>query len=266
MKYNILINQRVIADRFPALNLKDAALLAFLADVFTSPRMERFEREGVHYTWVKHSWICDQMPLLEMTTNDAVQKRMRVLRDNGLIITVLIDGRKVAHAPGPRWDELSGFTPDETAGHPGSNGGTTPDETAVAVYRDSTIDDSTIGDIPPTPQGGRPKAKISKTSTPDKRAHESATAYPTDWQADIPFTNALADYFRHRREKRQSATPTAANLLRTKLLAAGLETATLALQESTANGWTGVFPDRVKQTRQTQQQTGASEPDLDLGW
>lgn len=124
---------------------------------------------------------------------------------------------------------------------------------------------------PPTPTGagGDFEAKISKKSgkspKPSKaksRDHESAHHYPEAWQQDVAFTNALADYFRQRREKRQPATPTAAELLRKKLLAAGIETATIALQTSATNGWTGVFPEKT--THPTKEKPGADEPNLAL--
>ncbi len=118
MKYTILIDQRIIAERFPTLDLKDAALLSFLADAFTSPSLQRMIYAGVAFTWISHTMVQEQMPLLGLNTPDAVQKRMKRLREAGLIITRMIDERKVGHGPGPSWDCLTGITPPDQMAAP----------------------------------------------------------------------------------------------------------------------------------------------------
>ncbi len=285
MKYNILIDQRTIAENFPDLDLKDAALLAFLADAFTSPHLTGHIIGAVRYTWISHTMIQQQMPLLGLNTADAIQKRLKRLRDTGLIITRMLESSKVGHAPGPAWDTLTGIRPpDEMAGAsrmkrrhpPGSNGGTPPDETAG----NNTIDDYPIGDNSPLPPEGEPgvsefqkippppqEAKPSKASQAKSRDHEGPHLYPPEFQESLKFCQALADYFRSRREKRSAATPTAAELIRKKLIASGLDIAIKALQDSAANGWTGVFPERFQDrpTKPAKPQSGQDEPKLNLG-
>ena len=270
MKYTLLIDQRTIAEKFPQLDLKDAALLAFLGDAFNSPRLYQATIEGRRYTWISHSMVIEQMPLLDLKNGDAVQKRLKRLREAGLISSRMIGDTKIGHAPGHLWDALTGLTPpDESAAPPGSKCGPPPDESAG----DKTINDKTIKLTPPTPKGERESPEFQKIPAPPSerkataskaksRDHEGPHLYPVEFQESLPFCQALADYFRGRREKRQAATPTAAELIRKKLIACGLDKATETLQISAANGWTGIFPER--QTPGSKPQSGKDEPPLAL--
>lgn len=67
------------------------------------------------------------------------------------------------------------------------------------------------------------------------------------------FLAALAEFEQHRKEKRATLTPTARRNLFKKLEAMGEEAATAALIHSTAQGWIGVFPERMNSgsTRET---------------
>lgn len=284
MKYSILINQRTIAERFPTLDLVDAAILAFLADCFASPRIHRRTLEGETWWWVKRTWLASEMPLLGITTRQGIEKRIARLRDAGLLETTVMDGHFSMLRPGHRWDELSGISvaenlPDDpenegggdncrcrgvtTAVAGGDNCRCTPlykgldhEYPAMKDHASSGKPAGTSGEI------SKKSGKAPKPSKAKSRDHESAHHYPEAWQQDVAFTNALADYFRQRREKRQPATPTAAELLRKKLLAAGIETATIALQTSATNGWTGVFPEKT--THAPKEKPGADEPGLAL--
>ncbi len=136
---------------------------------------------------------------------------------------------------------------------------------------DKTIRDKTINDsktpLPPEgePTGEEISKKSPKASKGKSRDHEGPHLYPPEFQADMAFCEALADYYRGRREKRSPATPTAAELISKRLIAAGLDTATKALQTSAANGWTGVFPEKVATAPHGgKPQTGADEPPLAL--
>lgn len=281
MKYTILIDQRNLAERFPTLDLADAALLAFFSDIFSSPTMRRFNGpDGQTYVWARYDWILNQMPLLGVKSTDGLTKRLRRLRDAGLLLYAQFEGRYTCHAPGPRWDELTGIQPDSDAGeettktHGASKNGRPDGRVAqtgdprspkrdTPLYKGQAIRDN---NTPLPPKGGdllpdTPKAR--KEKRPSSRDHESATHYPESWQSDLPFTTALADYFRHRRESKKPATPTAAALMRKKLLAHGIEAATRALEQSAANGWTGVFPEK-QGIPDPKQKPGQDEPDLKL--
>lgn len=286
MKYSILINQRTIAEKFKTLNLADAALLAFIADAFSSPRIESREIDGHRYWWLKYSWIASEMPLLNVTHPKVIGRKMRTLREAGLIETIMVDGEKAMHRPGPRWDELTGIEAPDQGGvgtekdPPGnSKRPTLGTEKDPPVYKGLNHDDQTTKPTPPTPPGGTLEAEFQKIPPPPQEAkssaskgksrdHEGPHLYPVEFQESLEFCQALADYFRGRREKRQPATPTAAELLAKKLVACGLDTATKALHTSAANGWTGVFPEKVNPTGEARpggrKQTGTNEPEMTL--
>ena len=100
---------------------------------------------------------------------------------------------------------------------------------------------------PPPPKGGgasKGKAKKDPSTGDKQRPAESLEGFPEAWRQDKPFTEAMADYLRVRREKRNAITEHGMRLMTKKLLEHTVERATLALSQSAANGWTGVFPDR----------------------
>lgn len=86
--------------------------------------------------------------------------------------------------------------------------------------------------------------------------NEKAAAPPF---SGSPFIAALNEFEQHRKEKRNKLTPTARRNLYKKLLDMGEDAATAALIYSTAQGWTGVFPERMNNgTRPTASQRNVS--------
>lgn len=92
---------------------------------------------------------------------------------------------------------------------------------------------------PPPPKGGKRSKKPVDVWTPDK------TPLP---HTDSAFVEAWNDFVEHRQAKRAPLTNKAAQIIfktfRKKSLT--LSQATECLNDSVANGWTGIFPDKVK--------------------
>ena len=75
---------------------------------------------------------------------------------------------------------------------------------------------------------------------------------PKDWSENNNFYESLLSYLNHRKQKNQTPTEEASRRMGMKLSRYPIEIAIAALDRSADNGWTGVFPESVKNNRQTQ--------------
>jgi hypothetical protein len=87
MKYNIHINQKALSGT--QLDIKDAAILDYLITYCNSesPRIKK-ERFG-ESTWINYDTLIQEMPLLRITTRQAITPRIKTLETEGYIITKL---------------------------------------------------------------------------------------------------------------------------------------------------------------------------------
>lgn len=84
MEFNLNINQKAIADNFPTLDIKDAAIIDFLGRFSHSPNIQkRIEGEKVFY-WFDYSHISKENPLLRLN-DEAIRKRVRHLCELGIL-------------------------------------------------------------------------------------------------------------------------------------------------------------------------------------
>ena len=63
------------------------------------------------------------------------------------------------------------------------------------------------------------------------------------------FVDAYEEFLVHRREKRQAVTPTAHSRMMKRMQKSGVEISIQAIHQAIENGWTGVFPDRIKRPK-----------------
>lgn len=120
-------------------------------------------------------------------------------------------------------------------------------------------------EAPPAPEGVETKAKVPRND------HEDARHWPEPNQQSLSFIEALGNFCKVRRERKNSITPHAMELLRNKLLRYDLAIQIQALSESAENGWTGCFPERLKDAVKGgsgfgRKKTGTDEPALDFGF
>jgi len=96
-----------------------------------------------------------------------------------------------------------------------------------------------------------------KNTNKDKKNNKKMTFdefkeyFPQEWFKDDSFQENIEDYFTHRKEKGNTPTKTATKRLVNQLSKFDLPTINEALSRSVANGWTGVFPDAIKNKPQT---------------
>ncbi len=63
------------------------------------------------------------------------------------------------------------------------------------------------------------------------------------------FLEAYEEFMAHRREKRQAVTPIAHARMMKRMQRSGVEISIQAIHQAIENGWTGVFPDRIKRSK-----------------
>ncbi len=90
MKYSIFINQKAVATHFKDANLDliDMAVFDYCRDIIASPnvKLERVLFAGKLHTWINYAHLARSMPLLGITANDVVRRRINTLVDAKLLI------------------------------------------------------------------------------------------------------------------------------------------------------------------------------------
>ena len=98
-------------------------------------------------------------------------------------------------------------------------------------------------------------AGVGKEKRVDAKTRSLQTIYKNvhkDWSENNDFYESLLSYLNHRKQKNQTPTEEASRRMGMKLSRYPIEIAIQALDRSADNGWTGVFPESVKNNRQTQ--------------
>ena len=85
MKFNILIDQRVVVENFPDLDLKDAVILNFIKDFSHSSYAQTKLYKGKVYYWVSYALVIKNLPLLKIKTHDAIYRRFLKLAKANII-------------------------------------------------------------------------------------------------------------------------------------------------------------------------------------
>ena len=80
---------------------------------------------------------------------------------------------------------------------------------------------------------------------------------PNEWIENRTFKRALRSYLIHRKEKKQPPTQEACKQLARKLSKHPIETVIIALDNSTSNGWTGVFPESINNETKSNNKSGS---------
>lgn len=149
MKFTIVIQQKRFRQLCPTLDLKDAALIAWIMDFIGAPKVETIVYHAKTYYWIAHALIFREMPLLDLNNADAIYRRMRKLIDAGLL-EAHPENKKLRRsyyritdlaARLASSDEIP-MTPDQDPKGIGSPSEGTPD----AHPEDQTIKDQTIRD------------------------------------------------------------------------------------------------------------------------
>ena len=70
--------------------------------------------------------------------------------------------------------------------------------------------------------------------------------FPKSWIDNEDFQTSIETYFQHRKEKNNPLRPSSTKMLANKLKKTNLSIAIEALDRSVQNGWTGVFPESIK--------------------
>ena len=83
MKYNIIINQKELADT--KLDIKDAAILDYLI-MYCSSKSEKIEKQRIAgATWINYQALIDDLPMLRITTGQSLTPRFKKIVEAGYI-------------------------------------------------------------------------------------------------------------------------------------------------------------------------------------
>lgn len=85
MKYTILINQKVWADKVKNLDIIDLSIFDYLITFSNSRKCSKISDAGKDYFWFAWKKISDDMPLLNLNTRQAVFNRTEKLVNAGLL-------------------------------------------------------------------------------------------------------------------------------------------------------------------------------------
>lgn len=124
------------------------------------------------------------------------------------------------------------------------------------------LDPQTEKPLPETPRTENPPVNninIKKTKESiHSRAHEEYEEFmsqlPKAWDQNKDFKIVLNNFIRHRHEKHKPLTHQAIKALTNKLKSYPVDIARDALHKSIESGWTGVFPESVKDSTPSQRQ------------
>ncbi len=117
MQYNIFINQKVICEKYPKLDIVDAAILYFLIYFcgVDNKKLKQLsiEESGItyRYTWVSYSYLISEMPLLGINQKASVTSRLKKLKDSGFIKTYIGPDQNVYVRILDKVEELRTSTP-----------------------------------------------------------------------------------------------------------------------------------------------------------
>jgi hypothetical protein len=70
--------------------------------------------------------------------------------------------------------------------------------------------------------------------------------FPKDWQQNEKFSQVIEEYEQHRKEKKNTPTPTASSRLAKKLTKYKIDHAIASIERSIEKSWIGVFPENTK--------------------
>jgi hypothetical protein len=114
MLYVITIPQGNIVAKGFEVDIIDAAIMSYFIQFVHSPRCQKKEHAGKTYFWLSYSALIGNMPLLPLSTKDAVYRRVKKLVECGLLEAHpdnKIAGRSF-FAFGPRYDDYVGHEAD----------------------------------------------------------------------------------------------------------------------------------------------------------
>ena len=105
MEYTLTISQKAIAENFPTLDIKDAAIVDFLSRFSHSPKIQKKIEDGKIYYWFDYGKIESENPLLRLG-EEAIRKRLREMCGLGIFESHPSNSgsRKVFFAFGPKYE------------------------------------------------------------------------------------------------------------------------------------------------------------------
>lgn len=110
MKYNVNINQKVLAEEPESYDLTDGALLDFFW-YYCNAKSERIaskriEKDGELYTWIDYGVISRENPLMNIKTKAGISKRVKRLEELGWIKTTRPENQKTYVSLSAKCDKL----------------------------------------------------------------------------------------------------------------------------------------------------------------
>lgn len=113
MEYTLTISQKAIADNFPTLDIKDAAIIDFLSRFSASKKIaKKIIGDSIFY-WFDYNKIATENPLLKLGS-EAIRKRLRELCSLGILEAhPLNSGGRVFFAFGDNFELTHKYEPRE---------------------------------------------------------------------------------------------------------------------------------------------------------
>lgn len=103
MKYNIFINQKVLVELAPNLDIKDGAILNYLYDFCAADDKNtdqmNFIEGGINYryTWVDFSHLVQNLPILQFRQTSSISQRLKRIEKAGFIKTKIDYSEQTGH-------------------------------------------------------------------------------------------------------------------------------------------------------------------------
>lgn len=129
MKYNVFINQKLLVEKYPQIDVVGAFILEVLKSYssYNGEKMKKLIDDGDEFTWVNYASIVKELPILKIKSLSVITKRVEIFKKLGLIKTL----RKTNSDGSPmiyfRFTELAetldfeGHSPQETSSFPDKN-------------------------------------------------------------------------------------------------------------------------------------------------
>jgi len=238
MQFSIFINQDKALEW--GLNAQQAMLFAFLYEVPSWAKPT--DKGGVIYYHISKGKVVQEMPLLT-DKPDTVYRLMKQLQDKGLL-ALTNSGPYTLMAlteKGKTWNQTDAAPRKNLRGSGAARGGDLPRRNIRS--KQPLTSEKSPGKVGEKSEVTPEKSPTDQLTKSDNQSETSPCGPPGPPNVS---ESVWADYVDHRKAKRAKLTGRAVELITKKLEGLSPPLADECLNESIENGWTGVFPERMR--------------------
>jgi len=67
------------------LDLKDACIIRYMVDFYSSSKMIKITEEGKEYFWINYQYLIDNIPIIEIKNKESLGRRLKNIEESGLL-------------------------------------------------------------------------------------------------------------------------------------------------------------------------------------